>query len=123
MLRRAAAIRPGSSDGLMIFMSSLIGLAIRQAPPPKAEASASEMKLQVTASLSPRAAAMFAEVERVEAIHRRQQAVEQGVQQVEAFIGQGDSAKAELALRILVQMDPENRHRKRLEKAVGGMKR
>jgi len=72
---------------------------------------------------SPRAAAMFAEVERVEAIHRRQQAVEQGVQQVEAFIGQGDSAKAELALRILVQMDPENRHRKRLEKAVGGMKR
>jgi serine/threonine protein kinase len=72
---------------------------------------------------SPRAAAMFAEVERMEAIHRRQQAVEQGVQQVETFIRQGEAAKAELALKILVQMDPENRHRKRLEKAVGGMKR
>jgi serine/threonine protein kinase len=72
---------------------------------------------------SPRAAAMFAESERLESIHRRQQAVEQGVQQVETFVRQGDAAKAELALKILVQMDPENRHRKRLEKQVGGMKR
>lgn len=72
---------------------------------------------------SPRAASMFAEIERLEAIHRRQQAMEQGVQQVETFIRQGEAAKAELALKILVQMDPENRHRKRLEKAVGGMKR
>ncbi len=72
---------------------------------------------------SPRAAAMFAEIGRLEAIHQRQQAVEQGVQQVETFIRQGEAAKAELALKILVQMDPENRHRKRLEKAVGGMKR
>jgi serine/threonine protein kinase len=72
---------------------------------------------------SPRAASMFAEIERLEAIQRRQQAVEQGVQQVETFIRQGEAAKAELALKILVQMDPENRHRKRLEKAVGGLKR
>jgi serine/threonine-protein kinase len=72
---------------------------------------------------SPRAASMFAEVERLEAIHRRQQALEQGVQQVETFIRQGEAAKAELALKILVQMDPENRHRKRLEKAVSGLRR
>jgi len=72
---------------------------------------------------SPRAAAMFAEAERLEAIHRRQQAVDQGVRQVETFIEQGDAPKAELALKILVQMDPENRHRKRLEKQVGGLKR
>lgn len=72
---------------------------------------------------SPRSAAMFSEAERMEAIARRQQAVEQGVHQVETFIEQGDTAKAELALKILVQMDPENRHRKRLEKQVGGMKR
>ncbi|HEX9943716.1 MAG TPA: protein kinase [Thermoanaerobaculia bacterium] len=72
---------------------------------------------------SPRAAAMFAEVERLESIHRRQQALEQGVRQVETFIAQGDAARAELALKILVQMDPENRHRKRLERQVGGMRR
>ena len=72
---------------------------------------------------SPRSAAMFSEAERMEAIDRRQQALEQGVRQVDAFIEQGDAAKAELALKILVQMDPENRHRKRLEKQVGGMKR
>ena len=72
---------------------------------------------------SPRATAMFAEIERLEAIHRRQQALEQGVHQVETFIEQGDAAKAELALKILLQMDPENRHRKRLEKQVGGLRR
>jgi serine/threonine protein kinase len=72
---------------------------------------------------SPRAAAMFAEADRLEAIHRRQQAVEQGVKQVETFIEQGDVPKAELALKILVQMDPENRHRKRLEKQVSGLRR
>ena len=72
---------------------------------------------------SPRSAAMFSEAERMEAIDRRQQALEQGVRQVDTFIEQGDAAKAELALKILVQMDPENRHRKRLEKQVGGMKR
>jgi serine/threonine-protein kinase len=72
---------------------------------------------------SPRAAEMFAEVDRLEAGQRREQAVEQGVKQVEAFVEKGDAARAELALKILVQMDPENRHRKRLEKQVRGMKR
>ena len=72
---------------------------------------------------SPRAAAMFAEADRLESIHRRQQALEQGVLQVESFIEQGDAPRAELALKILVQMDPENRHRKRLEKQVSGLRR
>ncbi len=80
-------------------------------------------ELEAAQPSSPRATAMFSEVDRLESIHRRQQALEQGVHQVEAFIAQGDAAKAELALKILVQMDPENRHRKRLEKAVGGVKR
>jgi len=72
---------------------------------------------------SPRAAQMFAEIERLEAAHRREQAVEQGVRQVEAFIEKGDVPKAELALKILVQMDPENRHRKRLEKQLKALPR
>ncbi len=65
---------------------------------------------------------MFAEIERLEAGFRRQQSVEQGVRQIEAFIEKGDAAKAELALKILLQMDPENRHRKRLEKQVRAMR-
>jgi serine/threonine protein kinase len=81
------------------------------------------LELRKAVPSSPRAAAMFAEVERLEAIHQRQQSVEQGVHQVETFIEQGDAGKAELALKILLQMDPENRHRKRLEKQVGGLKR
>jgi serine/threonine-protein kinase len=72
---------------------------------------------------SPRSTEMFIEVERLESEHRREQAVEQGVQQVESFVEKGDAAKAELALKILLQMDPDNRHRKRLEKQVKGMKR
>jgi serine/threonine protein kinase len=69
----------------------------------------------------PRAAVMFAEVERREQAHRRQQAIEQGVQQVEAFIAQRQTANAELALKVLLQMDPDNKQRKRLEKLVKAM--
>ncbi|HEX3556344.1 MAG TPA: protein kinase [Thermoanaerobaculia bacterium] len=72
---------------------------------------------------SSRPAAMYSEVERLETVDRRQQSLEQGVHQVETFIQQGDAAKAELALKILLQMDPENRHRKRLEKQVGTLQR
>lgn len=71
---------------------------------------------------SPRAAQMFAEVERLESVYRRELAIEQGVRQVEAFVEEGDASKAELALKILIQMDPENRHRKRLERQVKGLR-
>ena len=72
---------------------------------------------------SPRSAVMFSEVERLETIHRKQQAVEQGVRQVETFIGQGDAPRAELALKILLQMDPENHHRRRLEREIQGIRK
>jgi serine/threonine-protein kinase len=81
------------------------------------------VELGKTFPASPRSTEMFTEVERLESEQRREQAVEQGVQQVETFVEKGDAAKAELALKILLQMDPENRHRKRLEKQVKGMKR
>ena len=80
-------------------------------------------ELEEALPASPRAAEMFAEVERLETAHRKEQAVEQGVRQVETFVQNGDAARAELALKILVQMDPENRHRKRLEKQVKGIAR
>jgi serine/threonine protein kinase len=80
------------------------------------------LEMERTVPSSPRVAEMFTRVERLEADHRREQAVEQGVRQVEDFIQKGDAAKAELALKILVQMDPENRDRKRLEKQVKSMR-
>jgi serine/threonine protein kinase len=79
-------------------------------------------EMEQTVPASPRPAEMFAHVERLETDHRREQAVEQGVRQIEDFIQKGDAAKAELALKILLQMDPENRERKRLEKQVKGMR-
>jgi hypothetical protein len=81
---------------------------------------AQEMAETVPASRRP--AEMFAHVERLETEHRREQAVEQGVKQIEDFIQKGDAAKAELALKVLLQMDPENRERKRLEKQVKSMR-
>jgi serine/threonine protein kinase len=81
---------------------------------------AQEMERTVPASSRP--AEMFARVERLESEHRKEQSAEQGVKQIEDFIQKGDTAKAELALRILVQMDPENTERKRLEKQVKGMR-
>lgn len=80
-------------------------------------------EVEAAAPESPRAAAMFAEIERLEAEDRRQQGLEQGVVQVERFVAEKDPGKAELALKILLQMDPENRHRKRLEKAVKDLRK
>ncbi|HXU29700.1 MAG TPA: protein kinase [Thermoanaerobaculia bacterium] len=65
-----------------------------------------------------RGAQLLTEIDRAETTHRRQESIEQGVRQVEAFLAQGQGPSAELALKILVQMDPENRHRKRLEKQL-----
>jgi serine/threonine protein kinase len=76
------------------------------------------MEMDSIAPASPRAAAMYAEVERLESIHKHQQAAEQGVRQVDAFLEKGDLRNAELALRILLSIDPENRHRKRLERQL-----
>ena len=79
-------------------------------------------EMETTVPASPRAAEMFGHIERLESEYRKQQSVEQGVRQVEDFIQKGDAARAELALKILLQMDPENRHRKRLEKQVKSMR-
>jgi serine/threonine protein kinase len=71
----------------------------------------------------PKVAAMVDEIERLESAHRRQEAVEQGVRQIEAFVAQGEEQKAELALKVLLQMDPDNRHRRRLERQIKGMRK
>ncbi|MFL6290962.1 MAG: protein kinase domain-containing protein [Thermoanaerobaculia bacterium] len=79
-------------------------------------------EMEKTVPASPRAAEMFGHVERLESDYRKQQSLEQGVRQVEDYIQKGDAARAELSLKILLQMDPENRHRRRLEKQVRGMR-
>ena len=79
-------------------------------------------EMEKTLPAGRRAAEMFARIDRLEADFRKQQALEHGVQQIEDFIKKGDAAKAELALKILMQMDPENRHRKRLEKQIKGLR-
>lgn len=45
-------------------------------------------------------------------------AVDQGVAQVEALIAQKNAADAELALKILLKLEPQNANRKRLEKQI-----
>jgi tRNA A-37 threonylcarbamoyl transferase component Bud32 len=65
-----------------------------------------------------RAAAMFGEIARLESDYRQQQAFTEGVAQVEAFLAKRDADMAELALKVLLQMDPFNKHRRRLEKQV-----
>ncbi len=71
----------------------------------------------------PRAGEMYAEVARLESQHQRQQSIEQGVRQVEGFLEKGEAAKAELALKVLLQLDPENRQRRRLERQVKALKK
>ena len=57
---------------------------------------------------SRRAAEMFAEVNRLEELDRRQASIEQGVKQIEGYLADGRVAEAELGLKILAQMDPQN---------------
>jgi hypothetical protein len=66
---------------------------------------------------------MFAEVERLEAEERKRQAIEQGEKQIEGFLSAGDWKSAELALKILLQMDPGNRQRKRFDKQIKGLQK
>ncbi|MDX1996467.1 MAG: serine/threonine-protein kinase [Thermoanaerobaculia bacterium] len=61
---------------------------------------------------------LLGRVSRLEQEDARARAITQGVAQIEKFIVAGDAAKAELALRVLVQMDPENRRRKQFEKQI-----
>ena len=58
------------------------------------------------------------ELVRREEAMRKQTAIDQGVAQADALISQNNPADAELALRILLKLDPQNPNRKRLEKQI-----
>lgn len=66
---------------------------------------------------------LLRKVSRLEQEDARSRSITQGVTQIEKFIAAGDAATAELALRLLVQMDPENRRRKQFEKLIEGLKK
>jgi len=66
----------------------------------------------------PRPTEMFSEIAHSEDNVRKQEAIEAGVKQVEAFIEQRRPTDAELALKIVLRMDPENVHKRRLERQI-----
>lgn len=65
-----------------------------------------------------RARAMSQEVHRRREESRKENAVTQGVQQLEAFLAAGDARAAQTALRILIGLDPEFKGRGELEMRV-----
>lgn len=70
----------------------------------------------------PRPSEMLSEVSGLERDAERERAVEQGVAQVEGFIDRGDAAQAQLALRVLLQMAPDLKRRRQLEKKIAKLK-
>lgn len=69
-------------------------------------------------SLSPQSSRppqMFAEIASLEEQDRRAQAVEQGVRQVEALLAASQLQQAEMALKIVLRMDPQLGRRRELE--------
>ncbi len=72
---------------------------------------------------NPRPTLLFNEISRLEEVHRRQQGIEQGVQQLESFLRQKKRAEAELAFKILLQMDPEYARRAEFESRISGLPR
>lgn len=71
---------------------------------------------------SSRPAEMVAEVSRLEEEDRRREAIEQGAQQVEQLLDAGEADQAELALQILLRMDPRYKRRKQLEKRIRALR-
>ena len=71
---------------------------------------------------SPRPGAMFAEATRLEEIQHRQQGAEQGARQLEEFLAAGRVAEAELALRVLLQLDPAHPRRLAWERRIAELR-
>lgn len=72
---------------------------------------------------NPRGAQLYNEVSRYEEVHRRQQGIEQGVRQLETFLAERKRPEAELAFRILLQMDPEHPRRGEFESRIANLAR
>jgi serine/threonine-protein kinase len=70
----------------------------------------------------PRPSELLSEVSGLERNADRRRAVEQGVAQVEGFVDRGDAAQARLALRVLLQMEPDLKRRRQLEKRIAKLK-
>lgn len=71
---------------------------------------------------SHRPAQMFAEISQVEERFRKRQAVEQGAAQVRTLIDRGEADQAELALSILLRMEPEYEKRVELEREIQALR-
>ncbi len=69
----------------------------------------------------PRPAEMFSEISHAEENLRKISAIESGVKQVETFIEQRRPTDAELALKILLRLDPENMHKRRFERQIAAL--
>lgn len=80
-------------------------------------------EFQRAVSESSRPGEMLAEVSELEAAAQRRRSIEQGTEQVEAFIAEGDAQRAELALKVLLQMDPGHKKRKSFERRIAKLSR
>jgi len=80
-------------------------------------------ELQRTSPGDRRPAELLADVARLEREAERRRSIEQGEAQVETFLEQGDAAQAELALKVLLQVAPDYKKRKALEKRLAKLKK
>lgn len=69
-----------------------------------------------------RSAEMVAEISRLEGEARRRQAVEQGTEQVRQLLEAGQADQAELALQVLLRLDPQHKRRKHFEKRIRALR-
>jgi hypothetical protein len=72
---------------------------------------------------SARPGEMFAEIARREEQARRQHAIEEGAAALEGFIAEGRLGDAEIAWRILSDLDPRHPRRRRFEKQLKALRK
>ncbi|HEX2253292.1 MAG TPA: serine/threonine-protein kinase [Thermoanaerobaculia bacterium] len=65
---------------------------------------------------------LFARVDEREKVERRRAALADGELQLDALIARGEADQAELALKILLQIDPAHPRRRQLERQIQGLR-
>ncbi len=71
---------------------------------------------------SSRPAEMFAEVDRMERGHQHEQALEQGAQQLESLLAEGQVEQAELTLKVLLRIEPNHPRAEEFDRKIRALK-
>jgi hypothetical protein len=79
------------------------------------------LEMERVAENHPQLPSMYQQVDALRQREERKRAIEQGERQVETLVAAGRASEAAFALKVLLKMDPENAHRRQLERKIAAL--